>query len=98
MNIEFPFNSYSMYILILRLKGSYLSIYNVRFPPPRRLLMQFSFYGLGNFRTQGAAINHLLLNFNISELHLHDKEKLSKMCVWFTVSGTKELYSAVANL
>ena len=60
--------------------------------------MQFSLYGLGDFRTQGTAINHVLLSFNIFELHLHDKEKLSKMCVWFTVSVTKELYSAVTNM
>ena len=60
--------------------------------------MLFSLYDLGNFRTQGAAINYVFLSFNISELYLHDKEKLSKMCVWFTVSGTKESYSAVTNL
>ena len=60
--------------------------------------MPFSLYGLGNFRTQGAAINFVFLSFNISGLCLHDKDKLSKMCVWFTVSGSKESYSAVTNL
>jgi hypothetical protein len=60
--------------------------------------MPFSLYGLVNFRTQGAAINYIFLSFNIPGLYLHDKETLSKMCVWFTVSGTKESYSAVINL
>ena len=60
--------------------------------------MPFSLYGLGKFCTQGAAINYVFLSFNISELCLHDKEQLSKMCVWFTVSGKRESYSAVTNL
>jgi len=60
--------------------------------------MSISLNGLGNFCTQGAEINYVFLSFNISELCLHDKEKLSKMCVWFTVCGKKESYSAVTNL
>ena len=83
---------------MLRLK---VLIYNHNIldsPSHRRFLMPFSLYGLGNFRTQDAAINYVLLSFNISELYLHDKETLSKVCVWFTVSGTKESDSAVKNL
>jgi hypothetical protein len=49
--------------------------------------MQFSLYGLGNFRTQGAGINNIFLSFNISEQYLPDKETLSKMCICLTVSG-----------
>jgi hypothetical protein len=60
--------------------------------------MQFSLYGLGNFRTQGAGINNIFLSFNISEQYLPDKETLSKMCIWLTVSGTKAAYSVVTNM
>ena len=58
---------------------------------PRRFLMQFSLYGAGNFRTQGAAINHIFLSLNISSIHLYDQEKPSKMCVWFIVSVIKKI-------